>query len=385
MKSIYYWSPCLTKVGTYKSTINSAISLSKNTENLFKIKIINVCGEWDEEIENFKKNNIELVNLGFKYFKFLPKNGFFKSRFSTLIIIFFSVIPFIRLMLKKKPDYLIIHLITILPLFINYILKFRTKILLRISGYPKLNFIRKSLWKLFTKNISKISCPSEDLKNQLKNLKIFNSKKLVFIPDPIINLREFVANKDQINIKHNNLIHKKKYFVAVGRLTKQKNFTYLIDEFNEFIKFNKDYNLLIFGEGEQHELLKKRIDNYNLKENIYLMGRSENVFYFMKKAEAFILSSLWEDPGFVIIESAMCNLFIISSDCKNGPVEFLRNGKGGILYNANKKHALVSALNNYSRLNNNVKTQKKIQAKKNCKLYTLNAHQKKIKKLFLFS
>ena len=41
----------------------------------------------------------------------------------------------------------------------------------------------------------------------------------------------------------------------------------------------------------------------------------------MKNAKGFILSSLWEDPGFVLIE-AMCNLFIISSDCKNGPVEF---------------------------------------------------------------
>ena len=49
------------------------------------------------------------------------------------------------------------------------------------------------------------------------------------------------------------------------------------------------------------------------------MGYSENIYYFMKRAKAFILSSLWEDPGFVIIESAMNNLFVISSDCKNGP------------------------------------------------------------------
>ena len=40
MKKIYYWSPCLTKVGTYKSTINSAISLAKYSKNNYQIKIL---------------------------------------------------------------------------------------------------------------------------------------------------------------------------------------------------------------------------------------------------------------------------------------------------------------------------------------------------------
>ena len=67
------------------------------------------------------------------------------------------------------------------------------------------------------------------------------------------------------------------------------------------------------------------------------MGFNNNIFPYMKKAKAFILSSLWEDPGFVIIEAALSNLFVISSDCKNGPNEFLLNGKAGLLYSSNKK------------------------------------------------
>ena len=67
----------------------------------------------------------------------------------------------------------------------------------------------------------------------------------------------------------------------------------------------------------------------------------------MKNAKAFILSSLWEDPGFVIVEAAMCNLFIISSDCKNGPSEILEYGKGGILYKSNQDNALFDALIKY--------------------------------------
>ena len=47
----------------------------------------------------------------------------------------------------------------------------------------------------------------------------------------------------------------------------------------------------------------------------------------MKNCEIFVLSSLWEEVGFVIVEAAMSNAYVISSDCPNGPKEFLNDGK----------------------------------------------------------
>ena len=119
MKEVYYWSPCLTKVGTYRSTINSAISLAKYSKNQYSVKIINSCGEWSSENEFLKKNNIELINLGFNYFKFLPKTGFLKSRFSYVLIFLFSFFPLMKLFSKKKPNFLIIHKIKNFLLYIN--------------------------------------------------------------------------------------------------------------------------------------------------------------------------------------------------------------------------------------------------------------------------
>ena len=58
----------------------------------------------------------------------------------------------------------------------------------------------------------------------------------------------------------------------------------------------------------------------------------------MKNAKGFILSSLWKIQVF-LIEAAMCNLFIISSDCKNGPIEFLNGGKW-FLFSNNQENAL---------------------------------------------
>ena len=181
------------------------------------------------------------------------------------------------------------------------------------------------------------------IKKQLIKLNFLDESKLIFLPDPIIHLKEFI---DNLKFSKNKLskLNKREYFISVGRLTKQKNFEYLIDEFNLFSKKNKNIDLYIYGEGEKKKFIVKKIINYGLSGRVFLKGYSEDIYFHMKNSKAFILSSLWEDPGFVIIEAALCNLFVISSDCKNGPEEFLHNGKAGILFKSNSKNALFDSL-----------------------------------------
>ena len=195
MKNIYYWSPCLDKVGTYKSTINSAISLARYSKKKYKIKIINACGEWNDCKELFSSSNIELINFGFNYFKYLPKKGFLGSRFSYFVIIFTSIFPLIKLLKKEKPDFLVMHLITLLPLLLTKFFYRSTNFILRISGYPKLNLFRKFFWKLSSNRIFKITCPSVDLIHQLNDKNIFLKQKICFLPDPILNIKDFVKKK----------------------------------------------------------------------------------------------------------------------------------------------------------------------------------------------
>ena len=383
MKKIYFWSPCLSKnVGTYKSTINSAISLSKYSKGNYFVRVINVCGEWDEEKELLKKNNVDVFDLGLKYYDYLPKEGFFKSRFSYMIIIILSILPLVRFLKKKDLDYFVVHLITSLPLILFYFMNLNSKLILRISGFPKLNFLRKKLWTILSKKIFQCTCPSTELMNQLKTKKIFSPGKLFFLPDPIINVKDFISKlKFQENL--NNDLPRKKFFISVGRLTKQKNFKYLINEFSKFCETNNNFDLLIFGEGEEKEKLKKLINEKKMSKKIFLKGYSKNIFFFMKKAEVFILSSLWEDPGFVLIEAALCNLFIISSDCKNGPSEFLLNGNAGILFKSNKENGLKESLVDFVNQNSNLKNKMKL-AKKNCHNYTLFRHFQLFDKLLSY-
>ena len=89
-KKVFYWSPCLNAVGTIKSTLNSAIALSKYSKD-HKVFVINSCGEWNDYRDIFSKNSIELIDLKFNYFKYLPKTGFIGSRLSYFIIFILSV------------------------------------------------------------------------------------------------------------------------------------------------------------------------------------------------------------------------------------------------------------------------------------------------------
>ena len=79
-------------------------------------------------------------------------------------------------MKNKRPDFLVIHLLTSLPLIILSFFDLKTKFILRISGLPKLNFMRKMLWKIVSKKIHHITCPSQETYNHIKELEIFDEK-----------------------------------------------------------------------------------------------------------------------------------------------------------------------------------------------------------------
>ena len=372
-KNIFYWSPCLNPVGTVISTINSSLSLIRYS-NEFNVSIINTCGEWDKFKNIFEKNNINVIDLNFKFFNLLPKTGFFQSRISYILIFFFSLIPLTLLLKKKKPDFIISHLITSLPIFIFKVLDFKTKLILRISGMPKFNIIRKYYWKICSSKIEIITCTTIELKKKLQILEIFDEKKIFFLPDAVINTNNF---RKQIKTENlfNNIFNKNlKVFIAAGRLTRQKNFAYLIKEFEKFYRENNNYRLVIFGDGEEYLNLNALIKKKKLTESIFLLGRVDNIYRYMKDAEAFILSSKWEEMGFVIIEAAFSNLFIISSNCPNGPSEFLNNGKNGLLFENNKIDALYKSFKKFKSLNNEKKKIDCIKIKKNSLKFSMYRH-----------
>ena len=351
---IFYWAPWLGKVGSVKSVLNSADILEKYSKNRIKTKIIDAVGEWKEFQNNYRY--IDVCKI--KFFRFLPKRGFLNSRISYILIFIFSFFPLLKLLKKEKPDYLVVHLITSLPLLLKVLFNLNTKIILRISGYPKMNFIRTFVWKKASKRIFKVTFPTSDLLNQFKELNIFDESQMNILRDPIISFKNLPAlKKEETKSEISNI---KDYFVAVGRFTKQKNFEFLVKNFIELRRKYKDIKLIILGDGELLDRITKIVNNEKLENEILILGFKKNVFKFFSRARALILPSLWEDPGFVIIEAAACNLSIISSDCKNGPREILLDGKAGFLFRNNDSQSFRETFEAYMNSNQNELIKKKL-------------------------
>ena len=372
MKKICYWSPHISHVATIKNVINSAISVKKFAKNDIDVKILDVVGEWSEFKQTLDSNDIKILKFSnLRLTKFLPITGFLKSRIIYFLIFFLKINQLKNILKKEKPNFLIIHLITFVPLFLLIFFKFQTKFILRISGLPKYTILRKFFWKLISKKVYLVTCPSSQTRDDLVRLNIFPKEKLEILYDPILNIKKISED-----IIKNNNYNKKIYLLNIGRLTKQKNQILLIKAFSEILKKSKDLCLYIVGDGEEKKNLKNYINSNDLQKNIFLCGYLKNVYPIIKNCDALISSSLWEDPGAVMIEASYCGKNIISSNCPNGPEEFLSFGKGGYLFKNNDKKDLIEKLNIFFNDNEKNKFDKKLLCKKKTKNYTLFNHYK---------
>jgi glycosyltransferase involved in cell wall biosynthesis len=375
-KYIYYWSPFLTKIATIKAVLSSAESLVKYS-NEFQPTIINAAGEFDEYIYNLNNKNISVINLSKKnYIKNLPRFGFFNSRISFIIIFFRSFFSLKKLIAKDNPDFLIMHLISSLPIILMLIFKFETKFILRISGYPKLNLFRKFFWKIAFKRIYKVTCPTQKTLDLLLKDNIVSSDKIFLVPDPILDLN--LKKKVDVKFLESN------FNLAAGRLTQQKNFIFLIEAFYEVLKIYPNEKLIIAGDGEQKQILIKKIQEMNVAKNIILIGYKDNIYEYMKQCNSFILSSLFEDPGFVLIEAIFNRAFIISSNCETAPMEIIgQHSDCGLIYQNNNIESFKNAFIKFKNFNKDEIKLKKIKAFKKIKKYTIFQHFKLIKSVFV--
>ena len=380
MKKIFYWSPYLSNVATIRNVVNSAYSLIKYDKISFRAYILDVFGEWNTKKKELSEKKIEYLKLSSLKIN-LPISGYLKSRVLSIRIFFSSIYPLLKLLKKEKPDYLIIHLLTSIPFSLLIFFNFKTKFILRISGLPRLNFLRKLLWKTISKKITLVTCPSYETMDYIKNTKIFDEKKIVVLHDPIINVSTIFKKKRDLNIKEKNL--KKRYFLSIGRLTKQKNHTLLIDLFSYYKKMNKDYNLYIIGEGEEENFLKEKILRLKLQDRVFLLGFKKNIYPYIKLSKAVISPSLWEDPGAVMVEAAFCDKIVLSSDCRNGPKEFLMNNKAGYLFENDNLDSLIKSFNELIADDSEQIYKKKILAKINSKKYTIFNHYLTLKNLLM--
>ena len=120
------------------------------------------------------------------------------------------------------------------------------------------------------------------------------------------------------------------FFMAVGRLSSQKRFDMLIEAFAA-IADQVDEELLIFGQGELENELKKKCVQLDLTERVKFMGFRSDVWSFMKSATCLVMTSLYEGLPMTLLEAKACKCPIVSFDCNYGPSELIKDDFSGYL------------------------------------------------------
>ncbi|MEG2685298.1 MAG: glycosyltransferase [Erysipelotrichaceae bacterium] len=159
--------------------------------------------------------------------------------------------------------------------------------------------------------------------------------KCVYVPNFIEELPSNIKMED-----------KKDICIAVGRAHKVKGFERLIDIFYEVHKQSPNTILQIIGDGEEIPNLEKKIKEYNLNDNVFLLGQrtSQEIETYMKRASIYLMTSYTECLPFVLIEASSCKLVSVAYDVRVGPRAIIDHNVNGYLIKDGDQADYVSAV-----------------------------------------
>ena len=112
--------------------------------------------------------------------------------------------------------------------------------------------------------------------------------------------------------KRNNDILK---IVFVGRLIGKKGIAFLVDALS-LMPTDMDWELLIFGDGDDRALIEKQIADSGIGKNVKLMGNRplDQIAEAYQQADVFVLPSLRETSGNVLLEAMAYAVPIVAFD-----------------------------------------------------------------------
>lgn len=152
-------------------------------------------------------------------------------------------------------------------------------------------------------------------------------------------------------MEHNKVAAlKSKTIVTVGRLDAAKNHQFLIRHLKDILP--PGWQFCIIGDGEDRTALQGLIDKYGMRAQIKLLGKVDDVYDRIAEASLFVYASASEGYPNAVIEAMSVGLPVVSSNCKYGPNEIIRDGVNGFLFNLNEpesfKEKVLALINNES-------------------------------------
>ena len=135
-----------------------------------------------------------------------------------------------------------------------------------------------------------------------------------------------------------------KVVVAAGRLSAEKGFRRLVHAFAPVARAHPDWQLHIYGHGDQRVALSSLVTELGLDGQVVLQGYTEDLRSVLAEASIYAMSSHSEGFPMVLLEAMSTGLPLVSFDCPRGPGEIIDDDKNGRLVSDGDLPAFTAAL-----------------------------------------
>ena len=233
----------------------------------------------------------------------------------------------------------------IIAIWAKYLSFTKTRVVVRIANTisvaKQTDRRLRLLAKIFYRQANHIIAVSQGVKKDTSQNLNFSSERIYVIKNPVF--FERVIEKAAETPTDKVFDSMVKTVIAVGRLHPQKDFPTLIKAFKK-LNILSEKQLIILGEGHQRMFLESLIKDLGLVDEVYLLGFKENPYSYIKNADVFVLSSLYEGFPNVLLEAMACGCPIVSTDCPSGPREIIDDPHYGKLVPVGNSEAMADAI-----------------------------------------
>lgn len=131
--------------------------------------------------------------------------------------------------------------------------------------------------------------------------------------------------------------------LGAGRFVRQKDFSTLISAFSQVLS-HRPARLVLLGDGRDRPMLEDLVQSLGLEDSVWMPGFMINPYAYLKEADVFVLSSLWEGLSNILIEAIALGTPVVATNCPSGPAEILQGGHYGVLAPVSDVDAIAAGI-----------------------------------------
>lgn len=123
----------------------------------------------------------------------------------------------------------------------------------------------------------------------------------------------------------------RKWMISLGRLEYQKGFDRLIEAFALLASGNPEWDLTLFGEGNERQSLLRLIKEHNLQGRVQLAGITKCPRAMLRRCDLYVHPARFEGYPNAVIEALAEGACVAAVDSPGATREILANGRHGFL------------------------------------------------------